>query len=85
VLTIDPKYNPALFNLAILTDAAGDPTAAADLYRRAAAANPSDASSHFNLGLLLLRLGKTAQGNAEITKAIKLNPALKRPSPATTK
>ena len=80
-LKIDPNYEPALYNLAILTNKRGDAKGAADLYQRAVTADPGDANAHYNLGLLLRRLGDQARGDAEIAKAIQLDPTLKPPAP----
>jgi Tfp pilus assembly protein PilF len=75
-LSIDGQYAPALYNLAILRTVAGDTPGAIDLYRRAIASNPNSANAHFNLGLLYRKTGKTAQGNAEVQKAVKLDATL---------
>lgn len=76
-LTIDTKFGPALYNLAILRTAANDSDGAIDLYRQAIAANPKDASAHFNLGLLLRKAGQTAMGNAEVQIAVNLDSSLR--------
>ena len=75
-LTIDPKYPDALYNLAILRANAGAGSEAIDLYRRVIAADAKFAAAHFNLGLLLRGAGKTADGNAEVQTAVKLDPSL---------
>jgi tetratricopeptide (TPR) repeat protein len=72
----DPNYKPAIYNLAIL-DTSGDPTQAINLYNQLLKLNPNDSNVLFNLGLLLYQSGQTAQGQADLTKAIFLNPALK--------
>lgn len=83
-LAIDPAYQPALFNLAVLLTT-GDPPAAAGYYRQILAINPDDANVHFNLGLLLRQTGQEAEGNAEVGRALELNPALasRLPTPTT--
>jgi tetratricopeptide (TPR) repeat protein len=80
VLAIDPAFEPALFNLAILVKAKGNNTEAISLYQRAIAAAPKDAAAHLNLGLLLRATGHVSQGNAEVKKAISLNPKLHDPA-----
>ncbi len=80
VLAIDPAYEPALFNLAILEKAKGNDKNAIALYQRAIAAAPKDAAAHLNLGLLLRANGQKAAGNAEVKKALALNPKLRDPA-----
>jgi tetratricopeptide (TPR) repeat protein len=75
-LNVDPEYQPALFNLAILRTAMGDHLEAIDLYRRLVAIDDGNASAHFNLGLALHTIGQTADGDAEIARAVELNPEL---------
>jgi tetratricopeptide (TPR) repeat protein len=74
----DAKYEPALFNLAILRTNS-DPTEAIGLYKRAVAANEKDAAAWLNLGLLLRQEGKETAGNKAVLKAIALNPKLVDP------
>lgn len=77
-LKLDPDYEPALFNLAIVRTAAKDYAEAASLYRHAVAVKPSDATAHLNLGLVLRdHLAQSAEGQAEIAKALELDPSLK--------
>ena len=66
--------------------AASDPARATILYKRVIAIEPKDADAHLNLGFALQALGKVAQGNAEITKAVRIDPALssRAPNSATT-
>lgn len=82
-LEIDPKYQPALFNLAVLLTPT-DPPAAAGYYRQILAINPEDANVHFNLGLLLRETGQEAEGNAEVGKALELDPSLASRLPTST-
>ncbi len=83
-LATDPNYAPALFNLAILRTADGGQDEALTLYKKFVDLQPNDANGHLNYGLLLLTAGKTAEGEAELTKAVILNPdyASRIPSPA---
>jgi Tfp pilus assembly protein PilF len=71
----DPRFVPALYNLAIVVTP-NDTGEAIALYRRAIKSDKNDANSHFNLGLLLRQQGKTAEGNSQIQQAVALNPAL---------
>ena len=77
-LDADPKYEPALFNLAILRTSR-DPKEAVSLYRRAVAANKKDASAWLNLGLLLRASGDKQEGDRAVAHAIELNPDLTDP------
>jgi Flp pilus assembly protein TadD len=74
-LAIDTSYKPAIFNLAVL-ETTRNPNHAVELYRRLLVLNPKDANVHLNLGLLLVQIGKKSEGAAEISTALKLNPAL---------
>ena len=76
-LTIDPKFEPPLYNLAIVRTLAKDDTGAIDLYRRAIASNAKDANAHFNLGLLLRKTGKTSEGNSQVQIAVNLDSSLR--------
>lgn len=74
-LQIDAKYQPALFNLAVL-ETPGNPAEAVSLYQKILAINPNDANVHLNLGLVLKQMGRNGDGDAELARAIQLNPAL---------
>jgi tetratricopeptide (TPR) repeat protein len=82
-LLADGNYKPALFNLAIL-DTPSNPAAAINLYNQLLKINPNDANVLFNLGLLLYSQGQTIQGQADVTKADFLDPALKSRVPANS-
>jgi Flp pilus assembly protein TadD len=75
-LAIDASYKPALFNLAVL-DTPNSPATAITLYQQLLKLNPNDPNVNFNLGLLLYSNGKVAAGRVDLSKAIKLSPALK--------
>jgi tetratricopeptide (TPR) repeat protein len=77
----DRKYEPALFNLAILRTGA-DPKEAISLYTRAVAADKKDAAAWLNLGLLLRTDGQERAGDKDVLRAIALNPDLKDPAKA---
>ena len=74
-LATEPNLAPALFNLAIL-ETAHDPKAAAISYRRLIALDKSDAAAIWNLGYVLVALGQTKAGEAEVARALVLDPAL---------
>ena len=78
-LRIDGNYGPALFGLGAVRQALGATTEAIDLYRKDIAVEPNNAAAHFNLGILLRLTGKTAEGDAEIARAIQLDPKLTPP------
>ncbi len=71
----NPKYVPALYNLAIL-ETAKQPKEAATLYQDAIAAEPNDADAHLNLGFVLETLGQQLAGEEQIALAVKLDPSL---------
>ena len=80
VLAIDPKYEPALYNLAILEEGNDNQQTALSLYQRAVAANPNDPNAHFNLALMLRAINYTADGDAQMRIALRLDPKLKDPA-----
>jgi tetratricopeptide (TPR) repeat protein len=74
-LAVDPDFVPALFNLAIiLTNDRHEE--AVTVYRRVIELKPDDAGAHLNLGFLLISLGRSDEGNAELDKAIDLDASL---------
>jgi tetratricopeptide (TPR) repeat protein len=74
-LLADSTYKPALFNLAIL-DTSTNPAQAISEYQQILNLNPNDTNTLFNLGLLLIGQNQSAQGHADLAKAIMLNPKL---------
>jgi len=74
----DARYEPALFNLAILRTSS-DPTEAISLYNRAVAVDKKDAAAWLNLGLLLRDEGRETAGNKAVLLAIALNSKLTDP------
>jgi Tfp pilus assembly protein PilF len=80
-LLIDPKYQPALFNLAVL-QTSSDPQTAIGLYRRLLQINANDPNVNFNLGLVLISNGQPAEGHADLQKAIQISPSLRSRVPA---
>lgn len=84
VLAIDPNFTSALFNLAIVRTAAGDSTEAVTLYRKVIAIEPNNANAHLNLGFALIDISKRAEGDAELKKAVQLDPKLASRVPKPT-
>jgi tetratricopeptide (TPR) repeat protein len=80
-ISIDPNYVPALYNLAIVKTAEHDLAAAIDLYERAIGAQPDYADAHLNLGFALIQKGQEKEGNAELKKAVQLDPKLAKRIP----
>lgn len=74
-LKINPDFVPALYNLAIIRTPV-NAVEAEDLYRHAIQVQPGSATAHLNLGFLLIHQGKKAEGQAELEKAVKLDPTL---------
>jgi tetratricopeptide (TPR) repeat protein len=82
-LEIDPNYGPALFGVGYVRQQFNAIQEAIDFYTKDVAIEPTNAAAHYNLGILLRIQGKTAQGDAEIARAIQLDPKLPQP-PAPT-
>jgi len=61
-------------NLGVLLTA-DDPQNAVLLFRRALAENPDDQDVHYNLGNVLLQMGKVDEGAAELKIAVRTKPA----------
>jgi tetratricopeptide (TPR) repeat protein len=82
VLIINSKFQPALFNLAIL-ESTSDPNTAISLFKRIqqlGAQQPAFVA--FNLGLVYREIGKVADGNAQLRYAISLDSSLASKVPA---
>jgi tetratricopeptide (TPR) repeat protein len=82
-LAIDPNFISAMYNLATL-EASSTPNDARVLYQQVIKLSPKNANAHFNLGYVLLSLGKQKAGLAQINQGIKLNPSLKSRVAITT-
>jgi tetratricopeptide (TPR) repeat protein len=82
-IKIDPKFVAPLFNLAVI-HTESRPDEAIELYRRVIASEPDHAGAHLNLGFLLKDTGKNDEGEAELDKAVELDPSLeaRRSAPA---
>ena len=75
-IAIDAQYVPALFNLATVRTQVEDLPGAIELYQRVIAIQPDRASAYLNMGLALARLGRTAEAEAALARAIQLDPSL---------
>jgi Flp pilus assembly protein TadD len=73
-LAAHPADARALFDAGYAADAQNHLDAAADLYRRAVAADPNAFEPQLSLGLLLARQGKADEARPELTKATTLDP-----------
>ena len=82
-LSIDGDFQPAIWNLALVRGAAGAPQEAIALWRHYLALANS-AGAHYNLALQLRAIGDTAEGEAEMTTAIRLDPSFKDPAVRAT-
>lgn len=82
-IQLDPNFGLALYNLAILRTVPS-PAEAEELYRQVISLQPSDAAAHLNLGFLLRSENRIAEGNAELTTAVSLDPTLASRIPAGT-
>jgi tetratricopeptide (TPR) repeat protein len=83
-LSIDPTFEDAMYNLAIVKSAEGDSDAAIALYRQVIALNKRNAAAHLNLGFALIDSGQKTEGNAELAKAIQIDPSLATRIPSGT-
>jgi Tfp pilus assembly protein PilF len=84
-LSGNPKYVPALYNLAIL-ETAKQPQTAAELYQKVINIQQNDADAHLNYGFLLESMGQRLAGQLQIAAAVQLDPSLnpRVPSSALT-
>jgi Flp pilus assembly protein TadD len=62
--------------LAILRVGAGANQEAVELYRRVIAAAPENAGAHLNLGFALRSMGRDEEAEAELRRAVELDPRL---------
>jgi tetratricopeptide (TPR) repeat protein len=79
-LTTDPAFIPALFNLGTVLSRT-DPAQAAVVYQRLIAVDPGNAPAHLNLGFALRQVGRTSEARKEFTRAVALDPTLRRRIP----
>jgi len=75
VLKLDPKNVNALNMLGVMYIKAGLLERAEDCLRRSVRLAPNSVATHFNLGLVLDRTGRTQEALAQMRYVLKLNPA----------
>jgi tetratricopeptide (TPR) repeat protein len=82
-LAVNPKFENALYNLAII-DSTSKPTEAKVLYLQVIALYPKDAVARLNLGRVLLQLGEKKAADTQINLAVNLEPSLRSQAPKTS-
>ena len=80
-LIINPNYEPAIYNLAVL-DSSSSPQTAVTLYQRIELLDSKNAPAYFNLGLLYAKSGEIGDAKIQIAHALDLEPALATRLPA---
>lgn len=81
VLLIDPRFTPALSNLAALEEPT-DPATAIYYYELELKITPADPRANVRLGVLLIQAGETIQGYTYLDRGLRLDPALRATLPA---
>ncbi len=71
-LVVEPRFTPAMVELADLRRSAGDEVEAEALLRRAVETDETDADAHHALGLLLVRTGRAAAATPLFARAVEL-------------
>jgi len=82
-LAVNPKFENALYNLAII-DSKSKPSEAKVLYLQVVALYPKDAVARLNLGRVLLLLGEKKAAATQINLAVNLEPSLRSQAPKTS-
>jgi tetratricopeptide (TPR) repeat protein len=77
-LEVNPDHWRAQFNLGIVAHRAQRYDEALVAYARAAAMSPDDADTHANIGWVLVKTGRDAEGVRELQLAVRLDPSLDR-------
>ncbi len=75
-LEIDPRFQPALFNLGTIMSRI-DPDSAKDVYEDLIELQPDNAGAHLNLGFVLRQLGRGDDAQKEFDRAVALDPSLR--------
>ena len=75
-LAVDPNFVAAMYNLATLVSSSS-PVEAESLYRHVIRLAPKYADAHFNLGFVLISLGRKVAGRAQINRGVALDPSLR--------
>ncbi len=87
-LLIDANFESAWSNLGILRAGVGANDEAITIFQRVIQINANNAFAHLNLGLLLRAKGLTEEADAELAKALELDPSVViptfEPSPSPT-
>ncbi|WP_435613838.1 tetratricopeptide repeat protein [Streptomyces sp. 1222.5] len=79
-LQIDPSFAPALFNEALLLEAA-EPDGAAELLQRAIAVNPKAGTAHLHLGRVWARTNRAGKAKDEFRLAVAADHSLRSQVP----
>jgi tetratricopeptide (TPR) repeat protein len=83
-LEIDPRFSPAANGLGLVRLQAASYAEAASLERIVIAAEPNNATAHYNLALALRGLGQNPEASAEFATAQRLDAKLVPPTPVPT-
>jgi tetratricopeptide (TPR) repeat protein len=75
---VNPNHWRAQFNLAVALHRAARHDEALVAYERAAVMNPDDADTHANIGWILVKTGRDAEGVRALQTAVRLDPDLER-------
>jgi tetratricopeptide (TPR) repeat protein len=75
---VNPNHWRALFSLGVASHRAERYDEALAAYARALAMNPEDADAHANIGWILVKTGRDAEGLRELRAAVRLDPSLDR-------
>ena len=75
---VNPNHWRAQFSLGIAAHKAKRYDDALAAYARAVAMSPDDADTHANIGWILVRTGRDAEGVRELQTAVRLDPSLDR-------
>jgi len=75
---VNPDHWRAQFSLGVASHKAKRYDDALAAYARAAAMSPDDADTHANIGWILVKTGREAEGVRELQTAVRLDPSLER-------
>jgi Flp pilus assembly protein TadD len=75
---VNPNHWRAQFSLGVASHKAKRYDEALAAYARAAAMSPDDADTHANIGWILVKTGRDAEGVRELQTAVRLDPSLDR-------
>jgi len=81
-IVLYPSYRSALYNLAIL-ETGPNPTRSLVLYSELLRIDPRDPNVLFNLGMLLVSMGRASEGRSDLESAITILPSLRTRVPKT--